>query len=218
MTEMDSLRTRIEALKTIHRSEEEKEKQDLENEMREREQLRNRFNALADPVFTTIIEPRLRLLADQFDEAEYRLPGAKHHGIVVFNKNKRLSAVVELAFLITFDDRGTVHLEYCPRILPILLEFKRRETLELPLDQLDEGLIVKFVEDRIVEFVETYLRLLKDPHYQRENLVTDPVCKMTFNRFIAAAQETYGSQTYYFCVAECHRNFLAEPQKYTKPA
>ena len=110
-----------------------------------------------------------------------------------------------------------VLLEYCPRILPILLEFKRRETLTFPLDRMDEGLVVKFVEDRIVEFVETYLKLLKHPHYQRENLVSDPVCKMKFNRFIAAAQEMYGSQTYYFCVSECHRKFLAEPEKYAKP-
>lgn len=42
----------------------------------------------------------------------------------------------------------------------------------------------------------------------------DPVCGMEVDPITAAYQTTYKDKTYYFCSAECKRDFDKEPQKY----
>lgn len=44
--------------------------------------------------------------------------------------------------------------------------------------------------------------------------VTDPVCGMQIGSTKAAAHETVGGQTYYFCSESCHSRFLANPDRY----
>lgn len=46
--------------------------------------------------------------------------------------------------------------------------------------------------------------------------VTDPVCGMALDSTKAAASETVNKQTYYFCSASCHSQFLADPARYSK--
>jgi Cu+-exporting ATPase len=42
----------------------------------------------------------------------------------------------------------------------------------------------------------------------------DPVCGMDVNPASAAAQSQYGEQAFYFCSAECKREFDANPERY----
>jgi Cu+-exporting ATPase len=62
------------------------------------------------------------------------------------------------------------------------------------------------------------LRLETEDHYQLDNLATDPVCGMQVNKAHAAAQLEYRGATYYFCVAECHGRFAADPERYLAQA
>lgn len=45
--------------------------------------------------------------------------------------------------------------------------------------------------------------------------VTDPVCGMTIDSETAAGQSRYDGRTFYFCSAECKRQFDANPSQYT---
>ena len=47
-------------------------------------------------------------------------------------------------------------------------------------------------------------------------MAIDPVCGMSVDEKIAAAQSTYAGKTYYFCAKECKTRFDANPEKYTK--
>lgn len=44
--------------------------------------------------------------------------------------------------------------------------------------------------------------------------VTDSVCGMTIESDSAAGQSQYGGRTFYFCSAQCKRQFDADPAKY----
>lgn len=44
--------------------------------------------------------------------------------------------------------------------------------------------------------------------------VTDPVCGTRFEIDQAAAQEDHGGWAYFFCSAQCHRLFAADPDGY----
>lgn len=41
-----------------------------------------------------------------------------------------------------------------------------------------EEAIGQWVEERITEFIDTYLRLETHPLYQKDNIVIDPICGM----------------------------------------
>ena len=44
--------------------------------------------------------------------------------------------------------------------------------------------------------------------------VKDPVCGMAIDSTKAQAKEVYQGPTYFFCSDQCHRQFLAAPERY----
>jgi len=45
--------------------------------------------------------------------------------------------------------------------------------------------------------------------------VKDRVCGMEIDPATAAASEEYRGQTYYFCSENCHRQFVATPERFS---
>jgi YHS domain-containing protein len=80
----------------------------------------------------------------------------------------------------------------------------------------DEPRLVAWIEQKIINFLDTYLRLEETEQYQRENTVIDPVCGMRINKAWAAAQMEHQGQIYYFCIEECRAKFAQDPQLYLK--
>ena len=48
--------------------------------------------------------------------------------------------------------------------------------------------------------------------------VTDPVCGMTVDSEKAAGQSQHEGRTFYFCSAQCKRQFDADPGRYSRKA
>ena len=46
--------------------------------------------------------------------------------------------------------------------------------------------------------------------------VNDPVCGMQLDASKAEATEVAGGQTLYFCSAQCHEKYRADPSRYLK--
>jgi CBS domain-containing protein/YHS domain-containing protein len=49
---------------------------------------------------------------------------------------------------------------------------------------------------------------------QEGTMATDPVCGMRVSTTTAAASETYGGHTFYFCSAGCRARFMERPEDY----
>jgi YHS domain-containing protein len=86
--------------------------------------------------------------------------------------------------------------------------------LKMLLDEVDEAKAAAWVEAKLIQFVDSYLRVESCNHHQEANIVTDPVCGMQVNKAFAPAQMTYGEQTYYFCLPECRVRFAENPDRY----
>jgi len=56
-------------------------------------------------------------------------------------------------------------LDYDLTIIPALMKFDGHRRLELPLDQVNEEVLVQWLDERILEFVDTYIALQGDDFF-----------------------------------------------------
>lgn len=186
---------------------------EADKEQRQREAITARATSIAN----RIVRPRIEKLAQYFDNAV--MSGRSESGddrcVCRFGHTERFPATtkLEVSAQPEVEDKAIL-LKYRLEILPIFFEFDHEAELVVHVDAVDEQAVASWVETRLVEFLDTYLRLQEIDPYQQENLVTDPVCGMRFNKLSAAAEIAYGRRTFYFCVQECREKFVTEPTRY----
>ncbi len=77
-------------------------------------------------------------------------------------------------------------------------------------DAIDREAIANWVDDRLVDFVKTYLSLHENEWYLKDHMVVDPVADVRFPKFAAAATIELEGKTYYFVGEETRREFEAK--------
>ena len=77
----------------------------------------------------------------------------------------------------------------------------------------NETEITEWVVARLLEFVDTYLRVGTEPQYQRSNLQIDPVCGMSISLAEVDEHTTVRGHTYHFFSARCREQFAAAPER-----
>jgi YHS domain-containing protein len=110
----------------------------------------------------------------------------------------------------TDHDARKLILNYDLEIIPVLMQFEKHKQNEWPIDAIDDAAIAAWVDDRIVDFVRTYLSLNENEYYLREHMVVDPVAGVRFPRFAAAATLERDGKHYYFIGDETRREFEAQ--------
>lgn len=189
--------------------------QDMDREQRRREQVASRAQELAE----SVVRPCMARLAVYFDNADL-LPASESGDdrcVCSFRHTERFPATTKLEFAVRPDtENSQICVTYRLEILPIFFEFERDDQLVLSADAVDVQAANSWVESKILQFVETYVKLQEIDPYQQENLVTDPVCGMRINKTPAVGEAQYQGQTFYFCVDECRRSFLEDAQRYVK--
>ena len=182
----------------------------IDKSMNEMLEQRERFAAIALRITGTVIHPRMDELARNFENAAV----SEWHGetdfhcVCEFTHTQRFPATVSFdVCLLPRENYTKITARYDLKILPVLMEYKRDEEKIFPLDVADEE-IAQWVEDKIVECVDTYLRLETHPLYQKDNLVVDPVCGMQISAVVAACRIERPDRTIYFCSEACREAFL----------
>lgn len=171
------------------------------------EQLGKVFDQLRD-----IWKPRLELLVKKFEgrvQATPRIVPSTRE--VTFNFQSRL-AHVRLKFS-AFTDRDVqkVILSYDLDILPVLMRFKPHDEMEFPLNAVDPEAVAKWLDDRIVDFVQTYFSMGENEIYLKDQMVEDPIAHVHFPKVAAATVLEWQGQKFYFIGEETRREF--EKQK-----
>lgn len=117
-------------------------------------------------------------------------------------------ARVRLRLSATTDrDVTKVVLSYDLDIVPVLQRFDAHSEIEFPLDAVDPDAVGRWVDDRIVAFVKTYLSLHDNDYYLKDEMVEDPVAEVRFPKFAAAAALDWKGRSYYFIGEETRREF-----------
>jgi YHS domain-containing protein len=161
----------------------------------------------------TISRPRLELLLKKFGDriqAKPRIvPSARE---VTLDFQSRI-ARVRLKFA-GFTDRDVqkVILTYDLDIIPIHMRFNPHAEIEFPLNAVDMEAATKWMDDRIIEFLQTYFSMGENEIYLKDEMVEDPIAHVRFPKFAAAASLEWQGQKFYFIGEETRREF-AEKNK-----
>ena len=179
---------------------------------------RQRFAEVAQRLNRTIIRPRLETVASYFaNSSAHQEPPTENRSSCSFEFCQRFPAVTQIEFAVEHDvsfERVIIHTQI--RMMPMFLRFNEQDKLSLPLDSVPDRRVADWVEERLLEFLDTYLRIDGGGEPLGEDSVTDPVCGMRIIRSTAAAREFYDGHPYFFCSYECNAKFVEHPTKYVQ--
>jgi YHS domain-containing protein len=162
---------------------------------------------------SSIWRPRLDLLVKKFEgrvQSTPRIVPATREASFEFQS--RL-AHVRLKFA-AFTDRDVqkLILSYDLSIIPILMRFQPHAEVEFPLNAIDKEAVGKWMDDRIVQFVQTYFSMGENEIYLKDQMVEDPIAHVSFPKQAAASTLEWQGKKFYFIGEETRREF-AEKNK-----
>lgn len=181
----------------------------LDNRMKELLEQRERQAAVAKSRIETVILPCIEELNRHFDNGKVEIlhAGAGSSCVCEFAHTPRFPATVRLVIALMPGNDENLIARYDLNIFPVLMEFNRSSEEIFSLD-CDEELLAVWVEDRILEFIDTYLRLETHPYYQKDNTVVDIVCGMRIPSTSATSTAERNGRIFYFCSEHCKEAFI----------
>lgn len=184
-----------------------------EAQVQEYKQRRERLEKLGKifDELSAIWKPRLELLIKKFGDSVQvtpRVTPATREA--TFEFQSRL-ARVRLRFSATTDrDVKKVVLSYDLDIIPVLMRYESHAERDFPLDAVDKEAVAKWVDDRLVDFVKTYLSLGENDVYLKDEMVEDPIAKVRFPSVAAAATIEWQGKKFYFIGEETRQEFAKQ--------
>jgi YHS domain-containing protein len=159
-----------------------------------------------------LLRPRMQVLVDKFkDKVKFTPVVTERLRQCTFQFDSRMARIA-LTFRVSHDAPvKNLVFDQTLEVLPILMQFDKHASLTVPLDNIDEGKITQWVDDRIVAFIKTFLAIHQNQYYQKDSLVTDPVAGVEMPRYAAKCTLESAGKTYYFVSEETRREF--EQQK-----
>ena len=194
-----------------HRDELAEKQQQLDVKMKEMLEQRERLAVVAGRKIETVILPRMEELARHFDNAKVEVLHADpdFNCVCEFTHTPRFPATVRLGIALLPGNNEALTARYDLNILPVLMEYNRNVEEIFPLEN-DKEALAGWVEDRILDFVDAYLRLETHPLYQKDNTVIDIVCGMRIPSTSATSTVERHGRLFYFCSEHCKGTFVKE--------
>jgi YHS domain-containing protein len=171
-----------------------------------------RYARIAGRLMDEVICPRVEKLVSCFENAQE--PGGRcgrHSCAYVFERTPRFPATATLEFGVTRDGLyRSLEVYHDVHVVPGYGAMPQPDRLSMPLEEVDEGAVAGWIENKILAFLDAYLRLETAEAYQEGNRVCDPVCGMRLNKVSAPARCEFRGYTFYFCTEGCRTRFLEE--------
>lgn len=193
-----------------HRHDLADKQQQLDSRMKELLEERERLAAIAKSRVESVVLPRMEELARHFDNAKVMVLNIEANSTCIseFAHTPKYPAIVKLGISLLPGENESLTARYDLSILPELMEYSRNADAIFPLD--GEEALAGWVEERILDFINTYLRLETHPLYQKNNTVLDIVCGMHIPSASATSSVERQGRTFYFCSEHCKEVFLRE--------
>jgi YHS domain-containing protein len=156
-------------------------------------------------------KPRLELLIQKFGGRVQATPRIVPSSRDVTMSFESRLAHVRLKFSASTDrDVRTVILSYDLEIIPVLMRFKPHDEIEFPLNAVDKEAVGKWIDDRIVDFVQSYFAMGENEIYLKDSMVEDPIAHVSFPKHAAAATVEWQGKKFYFIGEETRQEFAKQ--------
>lgn len=209
---------RIENLLAVEEKRNQSLQQELNLQHRRRTERLTFYEEKAGLILGTIIRPRMEKLIGYFENASLSSPNfASGYCRARFQIRPRFPASTTLGFSVSHDvDMRNLYIKYTLQILPIFVKFDKQDIIEFSIDAVDESKCEKWVEQKLVSFLEVYLQLGHLEQYQKQNLVIDPFCGVQVNKAYAISEGALPSQIHFFCSEDCRVEFISKLEESEK--
>lgn len=168
MSDVTNLRQQLDAELTGAVRRAQQEKQEFAQVNQERQERLKQFDALLARL-QRVWMPRFQLLQERFAKLMQVQPEVKPHARgVTFSFASTYRVQLQLSAYPDRDVRNLV-LEYDLLILPMLMKYDRNARLEASLDRVDAEAIGRWLDERLLGFVKTYVAL-QGNNFLLENL------------------------------------------------
>jgi YHS domain-containing protein len=158
-----------------------------------------------------IWKPRLDLLISKFGErvkvTPRIVPSTRE---ATFEFQSRLARVRMKLAAYTDSEVQKLILTYDLEIIPVLMKFTPHAEAEFPLDAVKKDEVAKWIDDRLVDFVQTYLAMGDNEYYLKDLMVEDPIAHVRFPNPAAAATLEWGGKKYFFISNETRAEFARQ--------
>lgn len=207
MADINNLTSRIDAEFTaVEKQIKEMQAQQVQD-YQGRQQRLELFTKVCDQLSETW-RPRLEALAKKFGDKVQVTPTVTPSGREATFQFRSPLADIALRFSASTDyEVHNLVLDYNLHILPVLLKFDSHVRAEFPLESIDADAVGRWVDDRIVGFVKTFLALNQNEHYLKPHMVVDPISNTRFPKYAAAVKQEWKGTTYYFIGEETRKEF-----------
>jgi YHS domain-containing protein len=211
MTDLDTFIRRIDQEVEVEVQRQKANWAEVKRLNRERQSRLARYEVVARHAID-LLRPRLDAFLERFKAVVKAEPRVREHSRAVNLTFTATVAKVTLTFEV-FPDRDVSHvrLECTQDIVPVLVPYDKQSALEQPLDGVQDEVVVRWFDDRVVAFVKAYMALVRQDDALKEGLkdqlVEDPVAKIRFPKYLAASTLEQGGRTYYFVDEDTRQEF-----------
>jgi YHS domain-containing protein len=146
-----------------------------------------------------IAKPRLEALAKRAGERVKVTPSVSQTRRAATFEFKTNKALIVLTFSVA-PDQQVKHaiVEYELKVVPVLWKFDKHGEFSTPIANVDTIGLTKWLDDRILAFVELFIQIHEGEIVDKAEMVEDPVAKISFPKFAAGATLEQGGKTFYF--------------------
>lgn len=210
MSDVNDLVARIEgAFSALKEKAKLQQQQELQH-YQERQKLFQEYEK-AQARVVQIARPRLEALAKRAGERVSVTPSVSESRRSAKFEFKSPKAHITLSFAVAPDrDLKHVVVESDLKIVPVLWRFDSHAEFTSPIAALDEAGLTRWLDDRIVAFVELYVQIHQAEIFEKAEYVEDPVARVKFPKFAAGASLEQGGQTVYFIDENTKREFAKQ--------
>ena len=198
MSEIKDLMARIEGAFAGVKDKARRQQQEELQHYQERQKLFQQYEK-AQARIVEIAKPRLEALAKRAGDRASVTPTVSESRRSAKFDFRSPKAHITLTFSVAPDrDLKNAVVEYDLSIVPVLWRFDSHAEFSTPVAAVDEKGLTKWLDDRIVGFVELYIQIHEGEIYEKAEYVEDPIAKVKFPKFAAGATLQQGGQTYFF--------------------
>jgi YHS domain-containing protein len=198
MSSVDQLVARIDGALSAVKDKAKQQQQGQLQDFQQRQALLKDYEK-AQLQIVEIAKPRLEALAKRAGERAKVTPSVSQTRRTAAFEFKSAKAFITLTFSVAPDQAvKTAVVESELKVVPVLWKFDTHSEFRTPISAVDTAGLTKWLDDRIMSFVDLYIQIHEAEVYDKAEMVEDPVAKVKFPKFAAGATLEKGGQTYYF--------------------